>query len=79
MLITFTKKGIYCPQADVYIDPWRVVKRALITHGHADHAKRGHKHYLCTHAAKPVIKYRLGDINIDSVAYGEKTQINGVW
>ena len=78
-LIQFTTEGLYVPQADVYIDPWRKVKRALITHGHADHSRYGMEHYLCTHAAKPVIKFRLGSkINIDSVEFGEVTTINGV-
>ena len=55
------------------------VKKALITHGHADHSRFGHQHYLCTDSAKPVIKYRLGsNTNIQSVAYGENTFINGV-
>ena len=78
-LITFTKNGIYCPRADVYIDPWRKVKNALITHGHSDHSRPGHENYLCTHTAKPAIKYRLGQqIKIQSVAYGENITINGV-
>lgn len=78
-LLQFTDKGIYCAQADVYIDPWRPVQRALITHGHADHARPGHSYYLCTHAAKPVIRYRLGGhIRIESVDYGEVRTINGV-
>jgi len=77
-MLQFESKGIYCPQADIYIDPWKPVKRALITHGHADHSKWGHQHYLCTHSAKPVIQYRLGNINIESVAYGETVTINGV-
>lgn len=78
-LLEFTNKGLYCSRADVYIDPWRPVKHALITHGHADHSRWGHEHYLCTHAAKPVIKYRLGqNINIQSVAFGENIVINGV-
>ena len=40
-LLTFTDRGIYCPGGDFYIDPWRPVARALITHGHADHARPG--------------------------------------
>ncbi|MBK7410004.1 MAG: ligase-associated DNA damage response exonuclease [Saprospirales bacterium] len=78
-LLEFTDKGIYCPQANVYIDPWKPVSRALITHGHADHARWGNKYYLCTHQAKPVIQYRLGNgPRIESVAYGEERTINGV-
>jgi len=77
-LLEFTEKGIYCPQADVFIDPWRPVKRALITHGHADHARSGHKHYLCTRPAWPVMRYRLGPIKAEAVAYGEPVMIDGV-
>lgn len=77
-LLEFTNKGIYCAQADVYIDPWKKVKRALITHGHADHSRWGHSHYLCTKTAMPVIRHRLGPINIESVEYGESRTVNGV-
>ncbi|MEM6396626.1 MAG: ligase-associated DNA damage response exonuclease [Bacteroidota bacterium] len=77
-LLQFTDKGIYCAQADVYIDPWRPVERALITHGHADHSRWGHKHYLATESAAPVIRHRLGDINLQTVKYGQTTTINGV-
>lgn len=78
MLLTFTKKGIYCPQADVYIDPWRPVKRALITHGHADHSRWGHKQYLATEAAAPVIRQRLGNISLQTIAFGDPVTINHV-
>lgn len=78
-LITFTDKGIYCPAGDFYIDPWKKVKKAIITHGHSDHARFGHANYLCTHLAKPVIQYRLGtSMKIESTGYGEKTNINGI-
>ena len=45
-LLKFTSKGIYCPIADVYLDPWKGVNKALITHGHSDHARWGSKHYI---------------------------------
>ena len=78
-MIKFTDRGIYCPQADVYLDPWKPVARALITHGHADHARWGSKHYLCTREAKPVIEYRLNtESPIEAVEYGETVTINGV-
>ena len=77
-LLEFTDRGIYCPAADVYIDPWKPVQRALITHGHADHSRWGHEHYLCTREARPVISYRLGEVKIDTVEYGETRTINGV-
>ncbi len=74
-VLTFTDKGIYCPAGDFYIDPWRPVDRALITHGHADHARPGHARYLSTIAAAPVIRHRLGDIQIDTVRFGEQRKI----
>lgn len=78
-LLEFTADGIYCPQADVHLDPWKPVKRALITHGHGDHARWGHQHYLCTEAAAPVIRHRLYlTDNLETVAFNQKVTINGV-
>ena len=77
-LLTFTKEGIYCPPADVHIDPWKPVKRALITHGHSDHSRWGHQQYLCVEEAAPVIKYRLGDVRVHTIKYGETLSYNGV-
>ncbi|NND05936.1 MAG: ligase-associated DNA damage response exonuclease [Saprospiraceae bacterium] len=77
-LIEFKKEGLYVPAADVYIDPWRRVRKALITHGHSDHARWGHQQYICSHHSKPIIKHRLGDINVHGVAYGEELSVNGV-
>jgi len=78
-LLTFTNAGIYCAKADVYIDPWRPVEKALITHGHSDHARYGSRHYMAVESAVPVIKYRLGShIKIQGVSYGASTLINGV-
>ncbi|MBS0126576.1 ligase-associated DNA damage response exonuclease [Thetidibacter halocola] len=74
-VLTFTQQGIFCPAGDFHIDPWRPVGRALITHGHADHARPGHGAYLATHAALPVIRHRLGDIRAEGIAYGERRRI----
>lgn len=75
--LTFTPSGIYCPAGDFYIDPWRPVDRALITHGHADHARPGMGAYMATDIAAPVMRHRLGEINIDTIGYGERRQIGG--
>ena len=72
-----TEKGLYCPAGDFFIDPWRPVDRALITHGHADHARPGHGAYLASHAALPVIRHRLGDIRADGIGFGEPRGIGG--
>ncbi|AXI45971.1 DNA ligase-associated DEXH box helicase [Sulfitobacter sp. SK012] len=74
-VLQFTPKGIYCPAGDFYIDPWRSVDRALITHGHADHARPGMGHYLATHAALPVIRHRLGTISAEGTNFEETRQI----
>ena len=76
-VLTFTDRGIFCPAGDFYIDPWRPVPRALITHGHSDHARPGMGAYLATDRALPVIRRRLGPITADGIAYGEARQIGG--
>lgn len=77
-VLTFTDRGIYCPAGDFFIDPWRPVDRALITHGHSDHARWGHRRYLATHQALPVIRHRLGQIDAQGIGYGERLPIGGV-
>jgi putative mRNA 3-end processing factor len=78
-LLQFTDKGIYCEKADVYVDPWKPVDKALISHGHSDHAFFGHRKYLCTKDAMPIIKHRLNlNDNIQTLEYGDHIVINGV-
>lgn len=78
-LLQFTEKGIFCERANVYIDPWKPVDYAIITHAHADHSRWGNKFYLSHHLSKPIIQHRLGsDIHIESMEYGEHKTINGV-
>ena len=78
-LLEFNDRGIYCRKADVYLDPWKPVKRALITHGHADHARWGHEKYLCTESAAPVIRHRLQlSDQLQTLKYGQIIDINGV-
>ncbi|OYW60215.1 MAG: DNA ligase-associated DEXH box helicase [Rhodobacterales bacterium 32-66-7] len=76
-VLIFTESGIYCPAGDFHIDPWRPVPRALITHGHSDHARPGHDAYLATPEALPVIRRRLGPITADTLPYGQSRQIGG--
>ena len=77
-LIVLRPEGLYCPPGGFHIDPWRPVERAVITHAHADHARAGHAHYLAAHEARHVLRARLGEINLQPLAYGEAMQINGV-
>jgi putative mRNA 3-end processing factor len=78
-LITFTSNGLYCRQADAYVDPWKPVERAIITHAHSDHARSGHKHYLCTKGTEPILRLRLGEgIQAQAEEFGSKVIMNGV-
>lgn len=78
-MISFDDNGIYCAQAGIYIDPWRPVSKAIITHAHSDHARAGMNSYLAHKDAVPVLRFRLGeDINVEGREYGEQFSINGV-
>lgn len=78
-LLVFSPRGILCPLADVYIDPWRPVDRAIITHAHSDHARGGSMHYLATPITKSLMHARIGaDLSVEVIGYGEPVTINGV-
>lgn len=77
-LVKLTDHGLYCPQADLYIDPWRGVKKAIITHGHSDHARYGCEQYLCHHQSIPILKARLGNVCVQGLNYQEPLYCNGV-
>lgn len=78
-VLELTNKGLYSPSSDIYIDPWAPVRRALITHAHADHARSGSERYLAHHKSIPVMRYRLGgDPVMEGLGYGEPLVVNGV-
>ena len=78
-LLKMTARGLFCPEGDFYIDPWKPVDRAIITHAHSDHARWGMKRYLCADEGEKVMRVRLGsEANIDTVPYGKTLSINGV-
>ncbi len=78
-MIKFTKKGIYCIPGKFYLDPWLPVEYAIISHGHADHARWGMKHYLCHTHTKNILKHRISDdILVETLGYNEPKTINGV-
>lgn len=77
-LIEFTGKGLYCPQGDFYIDPWSPVNKAVITHGHSDHARFGHKAYLSHPFTKIIMQARLGNNHYETLQWNEALNINGV-
>jgi putative mRNA 3-end processing factor len=77
-LLTNTDCGLFCKEGNFYIDPWKPVERAVITHGHSDHARPGMKHYLAAEGNKHLLYFRLGDIDLQIVKYGEVIDFNGV-
>jgi putative mRNA 3-end processing factor len=77
-LIEFTDKGLCCPQGKFYIDPWKPVDKAVITHAHSDHAHWGSKSYLCHTYSKPILQLRLGDNFYETVDWNETVFINGI-
>ncbi|MET0858887.1 MAG: ligase-associated DNA damage response exonuclease, partial [Telluria sp.] len=78
-MVVVRKEGLYCVPGQFYIDPWRPVDRAVITHAHGDHARVGHGHYLSAASGVGILKSRLGqDIHIDGIEYGASIEHNGV-
>ena len=76
-LIEFTDIGLFCRPGNFYIDPWKPVDYAIITHAHSDHAKFGSKNYLCHTLTKPLLQARLGDNNYETLEWNETKYING--
>lgn len=78
-LIVFTSKGLYCPAGDFYIDPWRPVEHAVVSHAHSDHAFRGMANYYATPLTAAVMRLRLSeDITVHEHDYGTSFTIHGV-
>ena len=77
-LVVLRPEGLYCPAGDFYIDPWRSVDKAVITHAHADHARTGSEHYLSADSGRQVLQTRLGAVSLQTLPYRESVNINGV-
>ena len=80
-LLLPTPQGLYCPPADVFIDPMRPVGRALVTHGHSDHARAGHDAVLATGATLRIMAIRYGEdfaMATQAAEWGRPVAINGV-
>lgn len=70
-LVVATPAGLYCPPGDFHIDPCQPVPRAVITHGHGDHARTGMGCYHVVHEGLPILRWRLGEQRYHAHAYGE--------
>jgi len=80
-LLVPTAAGLCCPPAGFHIDPLRPVEKALITHGHSDHARPGHGAVLATQETLDLMRLRYGDDfagTTQAVRYGEPLAVGGV-
>jgi putative mRNA 3-end processing factor len=78
-LLRVTEFGLYCERGDFFVDPWRPVDRAVVTHAHSDHACSGSRSYLSSTAGAGVLRLRVGaDAVIETLASGAALDINGV-
>ena len=80
-VLTIAPAGLYCPAGDFYIDPLRPVSRALITHGHADHARAGHGAVLATRETLDIMALRYGEqfaASRQAMAPGQRITLGGV-
>ncbi len=77
-----TPSGLYCVPGDFHIDPMRAVPRAIITHGHSDHARPGHDHVLATPETLAIMRARMGEERaggaLQPLTYGQALKINDV-
>ena len=74
-------EGLYCPPGGFFIDPVRPVARALITHGHSDHARSGHEHVLATLQTLDIMALRYGaDFagSSQAIGFGKSLDVDGV-
>ncbi len=75
-LIVESPEGLYCPPGDFYVDPWKPVARAIITHAHGDHARWGSKAYLASQPGIAILRRRMGpDPTIEGMPYGTERMI----
>jgi putative mRNA 3-end processing factor len=79
MLLQNTRRGLFCEAGNFYIDPWRPVEFAIITHGHSDHAHPDSHYYLSEASGKAILRERLGaGARIQTLDYGQTISHNGV-
>lgn len=71
-------EGIYVPAADAWVDPSQPKARALVTHGHADHARGGHGAVLATPETLAIMATRYGPQNGQAIDYGEAIRLGDV-
>lgn len=77
-ILLLSNEGLYCPAADFHIDPHRRVRNALITHGHADHARWGHERVLTSASGQAIVQHRVGPKTaVKGIPFGESFALGG--
>lgn len=78
-LLRTTPDGLYCDAGDFFVDPWRPVARAVVTHAHSDHARHGSAAYLAAREGEALLRHRLGaDLPLETVGWGERRTMGDV-
>jgi putative mRNA 3-end processing factor len=75
-----TASGVHCTRGNFHIDPTRPVDKAVITHGHSDHARAGHGAVLATQETLDIMRVRLGENfagSVQAIGYGESINLGG--
>ena len=78
-LIVLRREGMYCPLGGFYIDPILPVENAVISHGHADHARNGHKKILCSYRSEKIIRHRVKFESIQSLNFRKSIRIGDIY
>lgn len=79
-LLRVTPSGLYCEAGDFFIDPWRPVERAIVTHAHSDHARAGSGRYVAAREGLSLLRHRLGaGLPVEGVEWGERRRLGDVY
>jgi putative mRNA 3-end processing factor len=78
-MLRLTDAGFHCARGDFYVDPWKPVDRAVITHAHGDHAVAGCGAYMCAREGASVLYARIGmEASVQAVDWGTRVSMGGV-
>jgi putative mRNA 3-end processing factor len=78
-LLRIDDRGLFCEAGGFHIDPWKPVERAVISHGHGDHARPGSGRYLAAAPSLPILEKRLGSgARIETAPFGETVRVRDV-
>lgn len=79
-LLEPTPQGLYCPAAGAHIDPTRRVDLALVTHGHSDHARWGHRRVMTSGSGRNIVQHRCGEkTKVEGIPFGEPRRVGDAW